>query len=61
MKRFNEKISFLVTLEVPPGATISMLREYIETELRAGCGARHPDDPIHDLNRDSVTVRRAGS
>jgi hypothetical protein len=53
-------VTFLVTMAVPSGADVEDLREYVQTEVMAGCGARDPRDPIFDLDRESVTVSLYG-
>lgn len=53
--------SFIVTLDLPPGATPGDARFYIRREVMAGCGGLDPDrDPMAHLDRDSVKVAHAG-
>lgn len=51
-------LAFIVTLELPERAAVDELRQYIEEEVKAGVGQRPPDDPLFNLNRDSVRVVR---
>lgn len=51
-------ISFVVTLDVPEGATAEDMQYYVREEVAAGCGNRDPADPIFNLDRDSVQVKR---
>jgi hypothetical protein len=51
-----DKIWFLVGMDIPSGADPAELMEYVQTEVKAGRGARDPHDPIFNLDRDSVTV-----
>lgn len=48
---------FIVTLALPPGATLADARAYVDTEIRAACGGYPPGDPMHNLDRASVRVR----
>lgn len=54
----KRRVEFLVTLDVPLGCTIARMRDYIETEVKAGVGGVYPEDPITDLDRNSVVVIR---
>ena len=54
----NNLIEFVVSLDRPHGASISDLKDYIEEWVACGKGSRHPDDPIFDLDGDSVKVKR---
>lgn len=47
---------FTVRLEIPEGATIADVRNYIEDSVRVTKGCYAPDDPIRDLDADSVRV-----
>lgn len=51
------RVFFEVSLDLPSGATKADVREYILTEVMAGCGCRHPEDPMFDLDRTSVSVK----
>lgn len=50
--------SFLVSVEMPEGATDDEVREYILDNVQAGRGCLHPDDPMSQLDRDKVHVRK---
>jgi hypothetical protein len=52
----SNRITFLVSMDIPSGAKPLELMDYVLTEVMAGCGARDPHDPIFHLDRDSVTV-----
>lgn len=52
----KDKIWFLVGMDIPDGADPADLLEYVQTEVKAGRGARDPRDPIFHLDRDSVVV-----
>jgi len=45
-----------VIMEMPPGSTAADIREYVISALKTECGMRHPDDPMSNLNRDSIDV-----
>jgi hypothetical protein len=51
------KRSFIVTLDLPNGTTAGQMAGYIEDEIKANIGQYHPDDPIFQLDRSSVSVR----
>lgn len=51
-------VSFVVTLDVPEGATVDDMQVFVRDEVMAGSGFRQPDDPIFNLDRDSVHVKR---
>lgn len=51
-------VAFHVEFDLPPNATLTQAREYIETALLAECGIRNPDtDPMAHFNRLSLEVR----
>ena len=50
-------IAFHVEFRLPCGATIADAMEYIEAALKTECGMRHPEDPMHDFDRDSIDIR----
>lgn len=51
------RVFFEVSLEMPNGATKAEVREYILTEVMAGCGGLNPVNPMFDLDRASVSVK----
>lgn len=50
------KARFLLEIDVPNGASLIELRDYITEEVKVGCGSRRPEDPIFNLDRDSVKL-----
>lgn len=58
MARPVKYAEFRVRLKVPEGATVDDVRDYIEDAVACWKGSRCPDDPIFDLDGDSVRVRR---
>ena len=56
MNKGIRRKSFKVTLDVPEGVSIAEMRDYIETAVRTWCGGGCPDDPIFQLDGDSVKV-----
>jgi hypothetical protein len=51
------KAYFTIEVDLPDGVSASEFRAYAETEIRAGKGGLHPDDPLFNLERSSVKVR----
>jgi hypothetical protein len=49
-------MQFIVTLLPPPTATRSECLAYIDRAVRVECGQLHPEDPLFDLDRDTVKV-----
>jgi hypothetical protein len=49
--------TFVVSLVVPAGVEEDDMVEYISSAVRAFKGGFHPQDPIRQLNRDTVTVQ----
>lgn len=52
----SNRITFLVSMEIPSGADPLDLMQYVHEEVADGCGARDPHDPIFHLDRESVIV-----
>jgi hypothetical protein len=53
------RVEFRVSFTLPPGATVARAKEFVESAVRAEVGICHPsEDPMHELDRDSVTVTR---
>jgi hypothetical protein len=48
--------SFIVSLEMPKSVTVPEMKEYVESAVRVWKGQLHPDQPIFDLDADSVQV-----
>lgn len=57
-KRKIRKTHFTVELAIPPGVTEAEMRAYILNEVCSGIGQYHTDDPIRQLDRASVKVKR---
>lgn len=51
------KRSFLVKLDVPEGCTLPEMAGYIENAVATWKGQLHPDEPLFDLDGDSVKVK----
>lgn len=49
---------FKVYLTMPEGAAEDEVMDYIEDAVATWKGQLHPDNPIFDLDPDSVSVRR---
>jgi hypothetical protein len=47
---------FLVSLDLPSGVSLEQMRQYIEDEIKTNIGRLPPDEPLFDLDRDSVKV-----
>lgn len=47
---------FIVELDVSAGVTISEMTEYIQESVICMAGSKMPEDPLFDLERDSVVV-----
>ena len=47
---------FIVTVKLPPGATIREVQQYIKEACEAWGGQRHPDDPLFSM-WDRITVK----
>lgn len=47
---------FIVTTEIPEGATVTGMKEYIKEAISAWKGGLPPEDPIFDLNREKIKV-----
>ena len=50
------KTRFLVTLDLPPKVTLKQMAAYIANEVKCGVGQMMPDEPLWNLDRDSVKV-----
>lgn len=51
------KRSFIVTLDLPRGVGVRQMVQYIRTEIKANIGRLDPEEPLADLDRDSVKVK----
>jgi hypothetical protein len=49
---------FVVRLEMPEDVGIGEMQEYIDEAVGAWKGQLHPDNPLFDLDRDTVKVCR---
>ena len=47
---------FILQIDVPNGVSRARMKEYIETEIKAGVGMLEPSDPLFSLNENSVKV-----
>lgn len=50
------KRKFTVEVEIPEGCTVTEMKEYIRLAVRCWAGGMDPEDPIYDLDKDSVKV-----
>ena len=53
----NIKRYFQVTLDVSSDVSIKEVKQFILDALQSEVGYRHPDDPMHMLNRKSIKVK----
>lgn len=51
------KKHFLVTVEIPNGVSVRDMQNYIRDAIQMWKGQEHPDDPIFNLDWDTVKVR----
>lgn len=49
---------FKVTLEVPQGATVGDVKEYIDRAVRCECGSLPTYDPMFNLNKKTIVVKQ---
>ncbi len=52
---------YVVAVERPDGVTHAQMADYIEDAVRTFKGGLSPDDPLFDLDKDSVKVKLRGS
>lgn len=52
----TKSASFLVTMDLPRGATVADAKKYLEDEIKAACGGLNPMEPLFNLDRNSVRV-----
>jgi len=50
------KIEVTVQIEVPMNVYIDDVKEYVRDAVKTHCGGLHPEDPMFNLNRDSVKI-----
>jgi hypothetical protein len=50
---------FTIEVDLPEGVTHEDFRRWAEYELRCAVGGTHPDEPIHDLEREKIHVMTA--
>jgi hypothetical protein len=51
------KHKFIIEIELPEFVNIIGMKNYIHSSVSSMCGSLHPyDDPLFDLNRDSIKV-----
>jgi hypothetical protein len=51
------KFTVTVHLEFDSGMTESDVNHYVKSAILSECGHYPPEDPMHDLDRDSVKVK----
>ena len=54
---FIMKRQFIVEVEMPEDVTITEMSNYIHGAVGCECGSLHPDNPLFDLDRDSIKVQ----
>ena len=60
MTAARKRLTFLVTVDQPEGATVVDICAFIEDSLLWAGGCRSPDDPMF-YSLENITVKRAGS
>jgi hypothetical protein len=48
---------YIVEVDHPPGVTGAQMKVYIEDAVASMKGSYHPEDPIFDLDGDTVVVK----
>lgn len=56
----RKKLTFVVTLEPPTGATAADCRRHIQEAVDTWAGQYHESHPMRWLRAESVHVKRAG-
>lgn len=51
-----QRMTLRVSLDIPDGATKTMMRDYVLADICEMPGCKHPEDPIFHLDVDSVKV-----
>lgn len=51
------KKSFVVSLEIPDGVSVTEMREYIRDAVGWWCKGTNPEYPIFDLDANKVRVK----
>jgi hypothetical protein len=57
----DRTVSVVVTALLPSGVSLSEWADYVEAEVKAGLGAKHPRDPLTNLRPSTISVRRVRS
>lgn len=52
----TNKSGFVVLLEIPEHANTEMVADYIENAVKSYKGGLHADEPMFQLDRESVSV-----
>lgn len=52
------KRKFVVKLDIPEDVTLWEMEAYIAVAVRSWRGSLHPEDPLFDLNPETVRVKR---
>lgn len=50
------RTKFIINVKLPNGMLKSEMRSYIRVAIQAWCKSYHPDDPVFDLNPNTVGV-----
>lgn len=56
-RKRSKRRRFVVTLDMPSGATVERVRRYIEDAVACWKGCHDPEDSIYDLDSTSVSAR----
>lgn len=54
-RRGYSRVTFRVSADVPNGATMADIKDFIREWLQSGGGCRHPEDPLFN-SLENVTV-----
>jgi len=53
----ERKVTFAVTMELPPGANLQMAQDYVKKAVQNHAGGKDPNDPMFNLRAETVTAR----
>lgn len=56
-KRSSTRVTFSVSLQLPPGVTMDELQNYVRTSVACWKGGGDPQAPLYQLDGKSVEVR----
>lgn len=48
--------SFIISLDMPKGVTVPEMQQYIDSAVRVWKGQLPPEEPMFNLDRDSIRV-----